>query len=388
MNYLSSFKKLSRAKQVAVLLMVSTLTWAVGVPVFFTTASAAQLASISATASSSVPSANTNYIVRYTSTSTVTVGQTITIQFSYGKSGGTDEFGLGSLVTTDINGVAGISVLSGACGGATADQVALAGGGAGIVNSAGTRTVTFVSCGTVSVGAKAFSFTNSHITNPATAGSYKVFIGGTQADTGITMVAVLSQVTVTASVDTTLTFTVAGVASGQSINGETISTTTTATAIGFGSLASGTPVIAAQDLTVTTNAQNGFIVTVHEDQNLLSSNGADIDLFQDGNAVATPIAWATPTAVLGNENTYGHIGLTSDDSDLNANEFDSGSIIKWAGNFGATSTRTIFSNTGPSDGVTQNVGKARVGYKVLVSALQEAATDYTNHLIYVCTPTF
>lgn len=82
------------------------------------------------------------------------------------------------------------------------------------------------------------------------------------------------------------------------------------------------------------------------------------------------------------------MGITSDDTDLNANEFFSGSVIKWAGNFHATTTRTIFSHTGPADGVTQNTGKARVGYKVLVSSLQEAATDYTNHLIYVCTPTF
>ena len=175
---------------------------------------------------------------------------------------------------------------------------------------------------------------------------------------------------------------------GNLINGETVSTTSTATAIGFGTLASGTPVVAAQDFTVTTNAANGFVVTVHEDQDLLSGNGATIHLFNDGAAVATPIGWATPTAALGNVATYGHIGLTSDDTDLNANEFYSGSVIKWAGNFNSTSTRTIFSNAGPADGSTQNVGKARVGYKILYLALQAAGSDYVNHLIYVCTPTF
>ena len=385
MNYLSSFKQLSRAKQVAVVLIVSTFTWAVGVPVFFTTASAAQMSQVSATASSSVPTALGNMTLRYTSTTTVATGQTIAIQFSPGHSAGTDEYQFGSLAVTDVIGEAGVTVITAACGAVTANQVSINGG---ISNSAGNRTVTLTACGAVAAQQITISFRNNHVQNPTTTGSYKITIAGTQTDTGTAMTAIVNQVTVTASVDTTLTFTVAGVANGQSINGETISTTSTAVAIGFGTLASGTPVVAAQDLTVTTNAQNGFVVTVHEDQNLLSANGADIDTFQDGNNVATPIAWATPTAQLGNENTYGHMGITSNDTDLNANEFFSGSVIKWAGNFYPTTTRTIFSHTGPSDGVTQNIGKARVGYKVLVSNLQEAATDYTNRLIYVCTPTF
>lgn len=387
MNYISSFRRLSQAKQLAVALIVSTLAWALGVPMLFQTASAAQHSSISATASSSVPLAATNYMVKYTAPNTVTVGQTIAVTFSYGNSGGTNEFDLTNLVTTDVTGT-GISVLSGACGGAVADQVALAGGGAGIVNTAGNRTVTFVSCGTVAVGTKTFNFGNAHIINPTTAQSYKVRIAGTAADQGITMVAIVNQVTVTASVDTSFTFTVAGVASGQAVNSTTTSTTTTAVAIGFGTLSPGVIVTGAQDLTVTTNAQNGFIVTVHEDQNLLSSNGADIDLFKDGAATAVPVVWTAPVNTLGNESTYGHLGVTSDDADLNAAEFTSAGGNKWAGNFYATATRAIFSNTGPADGTTQNIGKARVGYQVQISALQEAATDYTNHLIYVATPVF
>jgi hypothetical protein len=385
MNYLSSFKQLSRAKQIAVLLIVSTFTWAVGVPTFFATASAAQLSLVSATASSSVPAAVTNMTLRYTSTTTVSTGQTIAIQFSPGHNGGTDEYSLASLTVNDVVGQAGVTVITAACGAVTANQVSISGG---IANAAGNRTVTLTACGAVAAQQITIGFINNHLVNPTTTGSYKITIGGTQTDSGTAMTAILNQVTVTASVDATLTFTVSGVAAGQSINNEQVSTTSTAVAIGFGTLASGTPVVAAQDLTVATNAQNGFIVTVHEDQNLLSANGADIDLFQDGNAVATPIAWATPTAVLGTEATYGHMGITSNDTDLNANEFFSGSVIKWAGNFYPTTTRTIFSNTGPADGVTQNIGRARVGYKILVSNLQEAATDYTNHLIYVCTPTF
>ncbi len=377
MNYLSSFKSLSRSKQVATVLLASTLAWAIGLPAFFTTASAAQLSQISATASSSVPSVATNYTIRFTSTTTVAGGQTMSIQFDPTTNG----FSFSGLVWSDIIGT-GMTVVSGCT--ASPNEVTV-----GFTNDPDVVTLTVCNDGdTIAPGAKVLTFTNNRITNPATPGSYIVRIAGTQTDRGDTRVAIVNQVTVTASVDTTLTFTVAGVASGQTINGETISTTTTATAIGFGTLASGTPVLAAQDLTVTTNAQNGFIVTVRQDQNLLSSNGADIDTFQDGANTATPIAWTGPAATLGSENTYGHMGLTSDDTDLNANEFYSGAVIKYAGNFFATTTRTIFSHNAPSDGTTQNIGKARVGYKIQVSALQEAATDYTNRLIYVCTPTF
>ncbi len=385
MNYLSSFQKLSRAKQVAVLLIISTLTWTIGLPTFFSTASAAQLASISATASSSVPLANTNYSIQYTATNTVATGQTIKITFSFGKSSGVDEFSLANLTVTDVTSPQ-IAIITGACGAVTADQASI---NAGISNSAGNRSVTLTACGVISTTtAKTIYFNNSHVTNPTTVGSYKINIAGTQTDTGTTMVAIVNQVTVTAAVDTSFTFTVAGVASGQTVNATTTSTSTTATAIGFGTLASGTPVIGAQDLTVTTNAQNGFVVTVHEDQNLLSANGADINLFKDQAQTAVPTAWTAPAAILGQNWTYGHFGLTSDDNDLNGGEFTSGGGNKWAGNFWATTTRAIFSNSGPADGITQNIGKARVGYEVQVSSLQEAATDYTNHLIYVATPTF
>ena len=361
------------------------LAWTIGVPTFFTTASAAQVSSFSATASTTNNSASGNMIINFTTNGTAVTGSTTILQFSYGNVGGTNEFSFATLAVTDVIGVSGITVTTAACGAVTPDQVSISGG---IANSAGNRSITLTSCGGLSAGAKSISITNNHVTNPATTGSYKIALLGTSFNTGQTMVAILPQVTVTAAVDSTLTFTVAGVATGQTVNSTTTSTTTTATAIAYGTLNPGTIYTAAQDLTVTTNAQNGFVVTVHEDQNLLSANGADINLFKDNTAIAVPTAWTAPSAILGNNVTYGHFGLTSDDTDLNAGEFTGGGGNKWAGNFYSTTTRAVFSNNGPSDGITQDKGKARVGYQIQVSALQEAATDYSNHLIYVCTPTF
>ncbi len=376
MNYLSSFKRLSRAKQLAVVLIGSVLASTLGVSTFFTTASAAQLTSISATASTTVPSVTSNYNIRWTNSTAVAAGQTITVQFDPGGNG----FVLTGLIFGDASST-GMSIVAG-CTGGISNEVTQ-----GFTNNPDVITFTVCAGNTVTAGAKSLFISNSRITNP-TAGSYKITIGGTQTDTGTTMVAILSQVTVTAVVDTSFTFTVAGVASGQAVNGTTTSTTTSATAIGFGTLAPTIIVTGAQDLTVTTNAQNGFVVTVHEDQNLLSGNGADIDLFKDGFANSVPVVWTSPATTLGNENTYGHFGLTSNDTDLNGSEFTSAGGNKWAGNFFSTTTRAIFSHTGPADGTTQDIGKARIGYQVQVSALQEAATDYSNHLIYVATPTF
>ena len=45
-------------------------------------------------------------------------------------------------------------------------------------------------------------------------------------------------------------------------------------------------------------------------------------------------------------------------------------------------------STNISDGSTANIGLTRVGYKIQIGALQEAANDYSNRITYVCTPTF
>ncbi len=374
-----SFRKLSAQRQLGVILTGSVLMWAIGLPMWFNTASAASLTAISDTISNSAPSQTANHVVQYTSSTTVGAGLTIKVQWD--PTGYL--FNLGTLAFADMS-VSGATLVAnvGACGGGT-DEIYPA-----VDATAPDENVTFTVCAgdTVASGTKIFTFGNTKITNPSATGSYVIRIAGTQADSGDTRVAIVDQVTMTASVDTTLTFTITGVANGATVNGDgiTTSTTTTATSIGFGTLASGTPKTAAQDLSVSTNARNGFIVTVRQDQNLLSNTGADIDLFKDGNANVTPTAWTAPLATLGSEATYGHYGITSEDADLNSDEF--GTAL-YAGNF-STSSRTIFSHNGPSDGVTANIGLTRVGFKIQVSSLQEAANDYTNRLTYVCTPTF
>jgi len=151
-----------------------------------------------------------------------------------------------------------------------------------------------------------------------------------------------------------------------------------------------TEATAAQDLQVSTNAANGFVVTVQTDHQLLSSSGADIDGFQDGSYETSPAPWVSPAQTLGNENTYGHWGITTDDDTVTpslTDEFDvanSGRLYVSA----STTPVEIFRHNSPTNGTDQGVGLTRVGYTVEISALQEAGNDYTATLTYVATPVF
>jgi hypothetical protein len=204
------------------------------------------------------------------------------------------------------------------------------------------------------------------------------------------MVAIVDAVTVTASVDTIFNFTVDGVNNNLGVNGATTTATSTPTSIPFGLLVADTPATLAQDLTVSTNAANGFVVTVQTDQQLLSSNGADIDGFIDGAYTNAPTQWVAPAQTLGQENTYGHWGITSNDSTVTSGLTDEFDVTGNGEDYLSASTTPveIFRHNGPTNGTLDGIGITRVGYTVETSALQEAATDYTATLTYVATPVF
>ena len=136
----------------------------------------------------------------------------------------------------------------------------------------------------------------------------------------------------------------------------------------------------AQDLTVVTNASNGFQVTVEHDGNLRSSSGADIDGFIDGAWTDTPTAWQPPATTLNDEDTYGHMGISSDDTGFSFTEDE------WIS--ASTTPRVMFDHPNSTDGSTTGEGTTRIAYQIEISALQEAGNDYTNTLTYIATPTF
>ncbi len=365
---------------VATLVACAVVLTSIGV---YNVAQAANLTGVSDILTESAPSLVSNHTIAFTipaGSAGVPAGGTITVAIPSGFTG------VSSLVFTDLDlqtNATDRTLVAGAPG-ATANW--------GYTVSGNTITLTAGSAATpvtagqaveIQIGTNAtFGATGANrITNHVTAGaSYELVITAGTSDTGRTRVAIVNAVTVTAIVDTTFTFTITGTATSTLVDAESTTGSTTPTLIAFGKLTAGVPKLMAQRLNVTTNARNGFNVTVESDGTLDSSNGADIDTFSNNTDVSTPTVWSSPTNLVANENTWGHWGLTTMD---NVGLFDPAEYIA-----ASTTPRNIFAHTGPADGTTNDIGSTTVAYKVQISALQEAAQDYTSVLTYIATPTF
>ncbi|MEK7462636.1 MAG: hypothetical protein AAB618_03605 [Patescibacteria group bacterium] len=367
---------------------IAILLWSIGFPAFHF-AEAAGVTTYSDTLSDSAPSVDANHTIVFTTPTGVANGSTIVITFAAAFTPTSVDF-----TDIDVATTSGEFTLATDCTGSERASAAFSGdvltitmcsGDGGLIAANGTTTI--------EIGTHATSQTtgDQQINNPPATGSYEIPLTAGASDTGQTEIAIVDTVLVSASVDTVFTFTVAGLPGGTTVNtADTTGGTTTATTIPFGELNAGVASTAAQDLTVVTNAKNGFVVTVVTDQQLLSGNGADIDGFSNGAFTSSPTAWANPSATPGSEETYGHWGLTSDDSTLTQALTNPYNVGAGGNRFVSASTSPVevFRHNGPTDGTGNGEGIATVGYKVETSALQEAATDYQATLTYVATPVF
>ena len=350
---------------IATLVATALLFWTLGLHSF---AQAANIQNASDLMTDTSPGADSDHTITFNLVNDLTNGQTIVIDFD--QANGFDTTGV---TTGDFAITAGAGTFSEA------------------INTT-TDIITFTSTGGTVASGTLVTVTidgSNKINNPSPADgneSYEIDISA-GTDTGHTRVAILDTVLVTADVLTTFTFTVDPVGVGVSVNGETTTIGSSSTTIPFGTLDAGQPEVIAQDLRVETNAINGFVVTVEQDGHLESSTGADIDNFVDASSTDTPTAWAAPTNNISNENTWGHWGVTSADQDADGirdgDEFAANEFIGVS-----TTPRAIFAHTGPADGSTPQIGSTTVAYKVEITALQEAADDYSAILTYIATPTF
>ncbi len=258
-------------------------------------------------------------------------------------------------------------------------------------SSFATTTARCVATGVVAAGVQTITIAN--IANPITPGSQTISAFN-YASTSVVredadmVVAIISNVVMSASVPSTLTLTIAPVATNTLINNASTTGASATTSIGFGNLVAGTSSIIGQELRVTTNATYGFTVTAQQNQPLTSAGGSTIDSFATGTPPANPIAWQAPTGILAATSTYGHMGFTVDDSSLSTgNPYNVGTGgDRWMG-FTGTTTKEVMYSTGPADGTTQGIGVAKVAFRVQVTGLQEAG-DYTNTITYIATPTY
>lgn len=376
---------------ITVATIVALLAWTIGLPSWITTANAATVARFSDTMTDSDLGLPATHTIEYTLKSNVTGGQTMRLTFDPL----TQRFDFGTLATTDVT----ISAISGG----TLTQVAACGLGTDEVTvstvdavndyveltvCAGDTITANTVVGIVVVGGA------TKMVNPSIADTYIIRLGGTMADTGDTRIAIIDDVTVTAQVDTIFTFSINGVAGGVTVNDDLTATfaSTTATTVPFGIIAPNEDKVLAQELRVDTNAYNGFSVTVFADQTLTAGNGATIDEYRDGVAIASTTTWNGPSALLADADTWGHWGLTSDDnvvsSSTGPNLWGAGEAA-YTGDF-INEPVEVFYYNGPveySKG-TVGVGFTKVAYKVEISNLQEAAQDYRATLTYIATPVF
>ena len=364
----------SLLRVIAGVLAMALLLWGSNFPASLRSAAAASITNASDTLSDSDLGVASNHTFQFTLPNGAMTGSQITLTFPGSSftfpTNGFDYLDfdvlddsvpitLGSTATGDVWGVATTSNTITFSLSTSTGQIAVA-----------SSSVILIRIGTNATGPTG----DSQITNPVSANSYEIEVGGTIQDSGSVMVAILDDVVVTANIATNFSFSVSAVNAGQSVNGTTTNGTSTATTIPFGTSTAGFIKTIAQDLTVTTNAAAGFAVTVYTDGPFDSSTNADIDGFIDGAYTDTPSAWQAPSANPSDEKTWGHWGMTSGDPDLfGSNLWKSPS----------TTPRTMFSHNS-----VVNASTTRVGYQLQISSLQEAGDDYETTLTYIATPVF
>jgi hypothetical protein len=353
-------------KAIATLLATAVVMWTIG---FHATAQAANVTNVSNLITDSAPGVDATHTFTFTIPSELNDTESVVLDFD-----AADGFDFTGFLTGDVT----ITPADGNWDAPVVDT-----GNDDVTITRNTSAVATSTVITVTLGATNF------INNPtAPAGgneSYEIDISAGTND-GYARIVILDTVLVTAQVLTTFDFTVFSNATSSAVNGTTTTNTSSTTTIPFGVLTANTPEIISQDLTVVSNAANGFVVTVQTDGAFESSTGADIDTFDDSTIAALPAAWSAPGNLIADENTWGHWGVTSEDTDTDgarANEFGSD---EWVGV--ETTPIPVFAHDGPSDGVTAGAGSTTVGYQVEISPLQEAGDDYSTVLTYIATPTF
>lgn len=339
-------QKLKRSKFVVVAIVIFSMVAMYG---YMPTVNAANMETASITLGDSSPDATATSTISFNLVTTLPAGGYIRADFT----------------ASDFTGfaVAGIDCgLGGSTGASTTDEIV------DCTYAAGRDTATH----TIDV----------LLTNSSTTGIKNVTVTaytslGVEIESTAVAAFVIDSVTVTANVAATLSFAISGTSTGALINNVATTEDSSTTTIPFGTLTDGNQKVVGQDLSVTTNASGGFTVTVEQSQPLTSGAGAIIDSFIDGTP-STGAGWTGPTPVLGSEETYGHMGVTSNDAGLAS------------GNFVGLTTgvpQLVMYNGGVADGTTAGVGYASVAYSVEISALQEAG-DYESSITYVCTPTY
>jgi hypothetical protein len=166
---------------------------------------------------------------------------------------------------------------------------------------------------------------------------------------------------------------IAGISSGTAIAGVTTTVTSTSSAMGYGSLTigDGNPNIAAQRVTVTTNATGGYTTTVRQDGPLTSGSNT---IAAVSGTNAAPLAFDTGV-------TQGRFGYHTTDASL-----CTGTSNRFSANDTYAALDTVPYEVGCSNGAVTSE-QTDVVYKLVIGTLQQAG-NYENVLTYITTATY
>ncbi|MDD5039657.1 MAG: hypothetical protein PHY34_00740 [Patescibacteria group bacterium] len=206
---------------------------------------------------------------------------------------------------------------------------------------------------------------NAQLTNPA-AGAVTIDLAGVFGDTGTLAVRILTEddVAVAATVDPTITFSI----NDTSIGFGSLSATAArwATADGAGTAVQQAVGSGAHELQVSTNADNGYVVTYYGAT--LTGTGGTITpatIAGDGDGTPTTEQFAIAASTTGDATITSAYDYASDNY-----------------SFAASTTTTLVSETGPTSTETVDLY-----YIANISGSTEAG-DYTTSITYIATATF
>jgi len=210
----------------------------------------------------------------------------------------------------------------------------------------------------------------------------------TAIDSSTGKIALIENVRVTATVEPSISFSIAGIGTGTSVCGvspsiDTSSGTNAPLAVPFGSLTLNTFKTAGHNLIVSTNAANGYVVTAAENDQL-GKDGATTPNIVDTPCDSGPCThlaaqdWTTAT-----NNGFGY-SLQNIDAASIAFQYSDGSwnAKQFADLSASEAPQTLFNSS-----TVANAENAYVCYRISVGATQQAG-DYENQITYTATGTF
>lgn len=190
-------------------------------------------------------------------------------------------------------------------------------------------------------------------------------------DSGIGSYIYVTGQAVTLTVDPTIAFNVAAVASSQSVNGATTTVTTTDGTIPFGTVTTGALSIAAHDATVTTNAGSGYTVYIRYTAKPTSGSN-DIDDHSGTNAAPSAMSAGTEA-----------FGYTTNDATLGT-----GTAARFTDSAPEYAAFTTSNAEVAYNAAAVSSQTTRIGYAVGIAGTTPAGTYGTSTVILTATPAY